>query len=67
MLIHIPEANEGQRKNALNQMRLALTNQNSVPMYYVGGTLCIDIGPECGVIVTLDMEGLTAEPCRRDL
>jgi len=45
------------RPLACSQMELAQTNQNTVNMYYVGGTLCIDIEDE-GVTVLLDNENL---------
>jgi hypothetical protein len=53
MIIPIHEASKVQRERALSQMKLALGQKNEVPMYYCGGTLCIDIGPECSVTVVL--------------
>ena len=57
----ISDSNADQRKFACKQMRLALENQNEVPIHFIAATLAIDIGPEESVILSLRDTNLTNE------
>jgi len=53
---------EDVREESVKQMNLALTEENTVPMYYTAGTLCIDLHDHLSVLVCIsDHEKLTAE------
>ena len=47
------------RGEVVEQIELALEKKNLVPMYYAGGTLCIDIADDEIVMCNFDDDGMT--------
>ena len=56
---------EDVREESVKQMKLALKEENTTPMYYTAGTLCIDLHDSLSVLICIsDHEKLTKEECQ---